>query len=535
MSRLVLLRAALLRERVILPVWLAGIALLLLASGVAIEREFGGSEERAAIVALAAGNPAFLFLRGAPDGTGVGAVVFFQTFSFLAVLVGLMTTFLVTRHTRADEERGRSELVAAAPLRRTDPLLVALAVALLANLTVAALTTGAGLAIGLDPAGAVVTGLALGAVGVCFAGVAALAAEAMPSPRGANGIAAAAVGIAYLVRGAGDALGRAVDLTRVEPAWPALLSPIGWAQASRPFSAADPLPLLVPVALGVVLAAGAIAARRRRDLGASLVPERLGRPAWAGAGATRLAIRGQLGTTLGWAIGTALLGVLAGALTPLIVEAMAANDELAALIRRLAPGLEADSGELFAIALLGIAGTLATAAGVHALLRLRIDEAEDRAELLLASGLGRTGWYARQVAVAVGSMLLVAAVGGLAAGVGFVLSGADTGRVATSLAAIGVHVPAGSVFLALTALAFAVRPRWTVGIAWGLLVVGLVVGQLGDLLGLPDWAQDLSPFHHVPAVPIQEPDPLALLAWGGAGLAGLVLAGALLRRRDLPA
>ena len=62
---------------------------------------------------VAAVSPAFLFMRGLPDGTGIGAVVFFQGYAFTAVLAGLMSTFLVIRHTRTDEELG-AEIVGAA-------------------------------------------------------------------------------------------------------------------------------------------------------------------------------------------------------------------------------------------------------------------------------------------------------------------------------------------------------------------------------------------------------------------------------------
>jgi len=349
------------------------------------------------------------------------------------------------------------------------------------------------LALGLAVWSSILTGLALAAVGLAFAGCAALAAQVMPSPRGANGLAAAAVGIAYLVRGAGDALGTARDVTHVDPSWVALLSPIGWAQATRPFTSADPLPLLVPLALGVVTAGAAVALQARRDLGASLVAERPGRAEWRDAGATRLALRNQVATTLGWAVGAAVLGLLAGALAPLIADVVGANDDLAALIARLAPDLDVTTSDVFSVAVLGIAGTLATAAGVQALTRLRPDEAEGRAELLLATSLSRAGWFARHVAVAVGSAVAVALAGGIAAGLGFAATGGGAERIGTSLTAILVHLPAGLVFLALAALAFAVLPRLSVALGWGLLVAGLALGQLGGLLGLPKWLQDVSP------------------------------------------
>lgn len=530
-----LLRAQLRRERWLLPLWMLGILGLLAASGVAVAREFGDEQERFALAAVAAGNPAFLFLRGVPDGSSTGALVFFQTFAFLAILTGLMNTFLVVRHTRADEERGRAELLAATPIARTLPLRVTLGIASGADALLAAAATGLGLALGYELRSAVVMGAAIGAIGICFAGIAALAAQAMPSSRGANGLAAAIVGAAYLVRGIGDALGTATDATTVSPSWISLLSPIGWAQAAAPFSSADPLPLLAVVGLGAVTGTAAVVVRARRDLGASLIPERTGRATWARASAGRLAVRLQRGTTIGWAVGAGVLGLFAGVLSPLVAEAIAGNDALRELIGRLSPGLDVDTGAVFTVALLGLSATLAAAAGVQAMTRMRADEAEGRAELLLATPLRRSGWLGRQLSVAIGAMVVVAAVGGLAAGISLAATGGGVERIPESLAAVGVFLPAGAVFVTLTALAFAVLPRETIAIGWGLLAAGLVLGQLGDLIGLPAGLQDISPFRHVPAVPIEPVDPWALALSLIAAAVFACGAFALLRRRDIPA
>ena len=530
---LLLLRFALRRERWILPIWTLGIVGLLAASGAAVAREFGDEQERAALAAVAVGNPAFLFLRGLPDGADVGALVFFQTFTFLAVLAALMNTFLMVRHTRADEERGRTELLAAAPVRRSAGLAMTLAVAVAADAVVAVASAADGIALGWAPIAAITVGAALGAVGVAFAGIAALVAQAMPSPRGANGVAAALVGVAYVVRGIGDALDTATDLTHARPSWVSLLSPIGWGQASAPFSAADPRPLLGLLALGAVTSIVALVIRSRRDLGSSLLPERGGAVGWPRSGVRALAARLQAGTLLGWAIGAAVLGVLAGALTPLVAEAVAANDDLADLIARLSPGLRTDTATVFAVALLGIAGTLATAGGVQAILRLRVEEAEGRAELLLASPVSRIAWLGRQLAVAVGSMVVIAVTAGLTAGLGFVAAGDGWDRVPESLAAVAVHLPAGTVFVALTLAGFALLPRATAAIGWGLLAIGLVLGQFGELFGLPGWLQDVSPFHHVPAVPIETVEPTQLLLPLAVAV-GVAAAGILvMRRRDV--
>ena len=119
---------------------------------------------------LAASSPAFLFLRGLPDGTGVGAVVFFQGYAFTAVLAGLMSTFLVVRHTRTDEELGRAELLGSAPLPRAASLTATLVLGAGANLVLAVVLPPVSSLPGCPVPGAVAAGAAVGAVGVFFAG-----------------------------------------------------------------------------------------------------------------------------------------------------------------------------------------------------------------------------------------------------------------------------------------------------------------------------------------------------------------------------
>ena len=77
------------------------------------------------------------------------------------------------------------------------------------------------------------------------------------------------------------------------------------------------------------------------------------------------------------------------------------------------------------------------------------------------------------------------------------------------------------------------RPRltWTL---WLVLTYCAVVGELGPVLGLPDWMRRLTPFWFVPHWPGQALDvvPLLLLTVLAVALATLGLVG--LRRRDLP-
>jgi ABC-2 type transport system permease protein len=534
-----LLLAQLARDRWTSPIWILGIAGLALAAASAVATEFADEGDRMAIIAVASINPAFLFLRGTPDGSGIGAVVFFQAFSFLAVLAGLMSTFLVVRHTRADEELGRAELITSTPVRRAAPLAATIVLGTVANAVLALLATAGFIAGGLAPRGAAVAGLAVGAVGLMFVGVAAVVAQLVATGRAANGTAAALVGLAFVVRGVGDALGDpSTDLMRVESSWVSWFSPIGWAQRSRPFSDADPGPLLGLAAVALLLCGAALVLRSARDLGWSLVGERDGRATATRWGRTLpgLGWRLQRGALAGWCIGGVALGLIAGTLGPVVADVAADNTSLAELIGRLVPGAQQPGIlDVFTAALLGIAGVLAAAAGVQAVLRLHTEEAEGRGELLLAASVSRTRWLLTTVLVACTSVLVVAAASGLAAGLAVAAGGGGVASVGELTVAALAHTPAALVFVAVAALALAVLPAATALLGWGLLTAGLVIGQLGDLLRLPDWLQAASPFSHSAAMPLEEFDPATagILLAVTVALAGT--ATVLYRRRDLRA
>ncbi len=195
-----------------------------------------------------------------------------QMLGFMAVLVGLMSVLTVTRHTRAEEETGRAELVRSAVVGRHAHLAAALTVAALADLALALLLalglTGLGTD-GVDGPGALLYGACHAAAGLVFAAVAAVTVQLTAHARGATGTALAAIGVAYVLRAAGDS-GENGALS-----W---LSPIGWVQRTYVFVDDDGWPLLLCLALAAACAATGFVLSTRRDVGAGLRPERPGRP-----------------------------------------------------------------------------------------------------------------------------------------------------------------------------------------------------------------------------------------------------------------
>ena len=93
-------------------------------------------------------------------------------------------------------------------------------------------------------------------------------------------------------------------------------------------------------------------------------------------------------------------------------------------------------------------------------------------------------------------------------------------------------MPAALVVAAAALALLGWAPR-RVPLAWALVVGSVVLSLLGDLLGLPAWVQDVSPFTHVPRTPLAGGDalPVVLLLGVAAALTAAAVVG--FRRRDL--
>ena len=136
-------------------------------------------------------------------------------------------------------------------------------------------------------------------------------------------------------------------------------------------------------------------------------------------------------------------------------------------------------------------------------LRPRHDELDGRVEVLLATGLSRTRWLLTQVVLTTLASTTVLLMGGLGLGVGYALTADDGGAVGRYLLATLPHVAPVLVLAGLTTLAYGVRARWA-GVAWLGLVLAVVVLLFGTVFRMPEWLQDLSPFHHLALVPAED-------------------------------
>jgi len=529
-----LLRQRLRRDWLQLLLWVLGAVLLAVAGYGGVSQSYGTVADRQEVLAAVMANPVILMFRGLPSGDSAGAFLAFEDLPWLAMLAALMSTFLAVRHTRGDEEAGRSELIAATPASRTLPTLATIVHGLGANLALAALTALSLIGAGMDARGSLLTGAAAGGVGVAFLGIGLVAAQVMRTSRGANSLAVWLLVAAFLLRGIGNMAGTpSDDLTRIDSAWPAWLSPFGWAEQVRPFDADAPWPALLALAVGLALAAAATALQSARDLGAGFVPERRGRAAATAALSSPHALVWRLsrGAILGWAIGGVLTGVLATTLSALAGQVAGENPAVAQVLEKIARAGDLD--EAMITVFFTMLGILAACAAVQTVVRARQEEAHGTAEPVLATAVGRVRWFSDYAVVATVAVLLVVGAGMGAAYAGLAADDAADGLYrAVTVAGLG-QLAAACVFTAITALVFVVLPRATLAAGWALIGIASILGMFGPLFGMPEWATDISPIAVTPVVAQGEVDLRGLwwlvLAIAVAGAGSI----ALMRRREL--
>lgn len=515
-----LVRFVLRRDRVRLPVWILGLTVLVLATASSVDSLYPTQADLRAAAEPMYDNAAVIALNGPTYGIDtLGGQIVFQVGSFGYVTVALMGMFLVGRHTRADEENGRTELVRATVVGRNAPVTAVLVVAAAAFAVLGTLVTLSMLAYDLPTAGSVLYGAAMGGFGLLFACVTAVTVQVTEHNRAALGLAGAVLGGAYVLRAVGD----------VGTGTLSWASPMGWVQGARPYAGERWWTLLLVAGAAALLVVVAYGLQGIRDLGAGLVPPRPGPPVASRAlvAPLGLAVRLQRGTVVAWAVGLALTGVSYGSVGQDVADLVGDNETIGDIIAQTGGDLTQSFFTTSMLMLALIAGGFV----VSSVLRLRSEESSGRAEPLLATGLSRGRWLASHLTVALGGSVVLMVATGLGIGLTYGIATNDVGQVGALLGAAVAYVPALWVLAGVTLLLFGLVPRAT-SAAWGVLVALFVVGVLGELFGLPSWAFDLSPFQHVPPMPARgfSIGPVAALM---ATAVALIAAGvAAFRRRD---
>jgi ABC-2 type transport system permease protein len=523
-----LIRLALRRDRIILPLWVLLLAFIPSSNTGAYATLYPTAAERAALTGSIGANPSVAVLYGpAFDLSTAGGYAAWRLGGFLTLFIGLMAVFTVTRHTRAEEDTGRAELLASAVVGRYAALTATVVVSGGACVLIGLIQAGALAGTKLPAAGAVAFGLSTAMAGLVFTVIAAVAVQLAEYSRTANGIGAAVVGVAFMLRAIGD--------STTGTKWISWLSPIGWAQQTRPFAGERWWVLLLPLVATAVIGAIAYALLPRRDFGVGFLPPRPGPATASPALRSPLALAWRLhrGPLIGWTIGMAVSGAVFGSIASGVGDIVGQSEQTRQMLARMG-GTNAVV-DAFLAAMIGMFGMVAALYGVQAALRMRGEETANRVEPLLATSVGRLRWAASHLAFAFLGTAVIVLVTGLTLGLSDGLRTSDVGgSVGDLLLAALVQLPAVWAVVALAVTFFGFLPKFASG-AWAVAMLMLLISMFGPVVNAPQAVLDVSPFSHIPKIPGQ-PLTATPLVW--LGVIALLALGAGLtafRRRDIGA
>jgi ABC-2 type transport system permease protein len=465
----------------------------------------------------------------APDLQTVAGFTVFKismTLIILGAVWGLLTS---TRLLRGEEDAGRWELLLAGQTTRRGAAAQAVAglgAGVLTLWSIAALiTVVTGLSSDIDIAAgpALYFALAMVSTAVMFLAVGAVASQLAATRRQAATSGAVFLGACYAVRMVADA---GVGLHGL--IW---ASPLGWVEQLQPLTAPHPLALVPIFAFSAILVAVAVHLAGRRDVGASILPDRAGgrqhlRLLSSTVGLTARLVRP---TVIGWWVAIALSGMLYGLIAKSAGASISGSSVQQVFAKLGARGAGADAVLGVCFLMVAILVGFVAAGQITA---ARSEESEGHLDHLVVRAVSRSSWFGGRLLVATSVLV----IGGVAAGACVWLGAASqhSGVSFTTLLGAGVNlVPPSITILGIGALALGVWPRAASVTVYSLLGWSLLVVIVGGFGTANRWILDTSVFHQMASAPAVSPDWGANGAMMAIGIVTALIGGLAFRRRDL--
>lgn len=485
------------RDRIRFSIWLIALSLITIVNASAFSGLYKTEQERQAI-AETMKNPAMTAMIG--PGYGLdhyteGPMMAHQMLLFTAIFVAIMSILLVARHTRADEEEGRIELIRSLPVGRLSPLSATMTVLIAMNMLL-----GVIISVGLyslqiesmDLEGSLLYGAVLGTTGIFFSAVTALFAQVSSNARGTIGLSFSALGIFYFIRAIGDVSNETLS-------W---LSPLGWGLKTEVYVNNHWWPILLTMLFAIIILIFAFYLNTIRDVGSGFIPAKPGQKHASRflKSPVGLAFRIQRTGMITWAIGMFILGVSYGSVFGDLESFFSTNE----MMSQMLPPIEGVTlTEQFVSMLMSVISMICTVPALMFMLKLKGEEKRNRTEHLLTRAVSRKrvmGSYL-MLSILLGFVMLFLAMLGLWSAATSVMEDPISFRLLIKAAM--VYLPAIWVMTGLTVLIVGMFPKFS-GFVWLYLGYSFLVVYLGGMLKFPGWMENLSPYGHVPQLPVEE-------------------------------
>jgi len=514
-----LVRFMLKREVVISTIW---IFILVIFSTVLAPGMSGMFDAEARVQFVATlDNPVMVAMMGPVYGAGnytEGAMYTGMMLLWFIIAVCIMNVFLVARHTRADEERGRAEVVRSLPVGRLANLNAAMITAVIINV-ILGLLTGLGITVMGVPnmgfAGSMLYGAVTCATGLVFAAITALFCQLSQSKSGATGLSFLSLGVFYMLRAAGDMQGNDVL---------SCISPLGLASRTQAYIENYWWPVLILLLIGAVITFTAYMLNSVRDLDQGFIPARPGRKEASSflRSDFGLAFRLLRNTLIIWIILMFILGASYGSVIGSISTFVGDSPDYLQILgmpKELVDTLSgAQKESLIQTYFLSFVTTMMTLVCLVPLLiaamKPRSEEKDHRSEHVLSSVVPRIRYLAGYSVLAYAASVLIqcATAVGINASAVLTVGNANPFTLGMLLKAYLAYLPALWVMISLSVLLIGVFPKIT-GVIWGYYGFVCFASFMGEVIGLPDWLLSLAPLKHVSQVLLVDIDfaPLIIM------------------------
>lgn len=497
-----LIKLYLRRDRIILPVWIL-LAMMVVYGQVSFVKAMPDWQM---FITELSGSPLTSALLGPVVPLSIEGAILWRGMLQASITVMFGAALTMIRHTRTEEGAGRSELILGRPVGRYANLSAALILSCGASLLAGILTAAFLMGSGFSVDGSLLAGLTLAASGCIFAGIGGLCAQTFSHSGSARGAVFGAYGLSMVAMVLNNMSGGGTGWI-----W---LAPEAWFRITIPFGENHVWPLLVFIVLSALTIVLSYKLLAYRDIGFGVIPQKEG-PVNASPrlnSTMDFAWRQHKGSILAWVISMAYLGGMMGVAVPNISEAI--SPTLAQVNAWGAAVAKLGNQEAFIavlIYILGLMGGLSVFA-ITAVQRMRQEEKEHYAEIVLSRPVSRFKWMGSYLTIAFAGSALILLVLGLASGLGWSVAAGEFSHFHRVMGMSLSKLPSVWIIIGIAALLYGWLPRIASVLNWLILGVFIFIEMLWEV-GIAGWsALQWTPFAYAHySIPINEISMISLI------------------------
>ena len=526
---LALLKANLKRDWFKITGWLVVLAGVFVAVAAKFDSIYGTPKQIAAIGSTLRSKAMVALVGNVPSGHLTTALIFASEMAvFWGLFIIIFNYTLAVGASRGQEETGLTEMILGGhPVGRLAPILAATLELLIANVGFV-LITGFGTLIadmpGSDVNGTWLAAVAIAAVGWAFGMISLIFSQLVADSHSVAMYNYAFLGIAYLIR-------MVTDVSNPKYAW---ISPLGWLEKTQIYRHNNWFPVLLLIALGVVAFLIAIALNSRRDIDAGVIHVNPGnRRSHFLRGPATLLLWNQKSMTIFWIVGMAVLGASYGSVFNSIGKIFNTSPTIQKVLGQSGVQHIEKLQVLSFVGLLGIIfSLLAVIAGMMIVTHLVTEERRGYLQMVLTKPQSRGYLLATYVMfglIVAAVVLMVALLSAMAAG-NVVMKHpiAFNDYWQTFIA----NFPSVILFMSLTVAFIGIYPKIR-SLVWAYLGVAFMITYFGNLMDLPKWSLQLSPFYWTRKVPIESINATPLMWMLGIAIVLITIGFIGYQNRDL--